>query len=287
MVLQSDNLALYFDMKLKQIKICVISALLFCLSGCGNKAEQELLKEVPAVIEQATASYEAYYKALLHAGELGYVPEEEVKHAQELTMIAYRKAEKLRNQYGESDLAAIPEGRKMLSESRYTAMLYYSKLRAECYKLANLGIISLSTEDPTHTWGFFIVNMREPAKHEDTIERVCEFWGEMDTCFEKIALLLNEVNSAESAAAKYDEVERLYEKTKMLQGVIYEYSLDDPDWKSSDRALRSYERLVDRLKNDLIPAEQRLEEADYYGIQKYRDITIIDRPDNIPVNIED
>lgn len=284
----SGNLAGCFNMKIKQIKICVVSALLFCLSGCGDRAEQELLKEVPAVIEQATASYEVYYKALVHAGELGYMPEDEVKEAQKLTMMAYQKAAKLREQYGESDLAAIPEGRKMLSESRYTAMLYYSKLRAECYKLMKLGIISLSSiEASTHTWGFFIVTMREPAKHEDTIERICEFWGEMDKCFEKIAALLNEVDSAESAAAKYDEVLSLYEKTKMLQGVLYEYTLDDPDWRNSDRVLRSHERLVDRIKNDLIPAEQRLKEADYYGIQAYRAITIIDREDNIPVNIGD
>ena len=268
----------------QRFKTYVALILFFSLSACGNDAEQELLKEVPAVIEQAKASYEAYYKALMHAGELGYLPEDEVKQAHELTMIAYRKGEKLGRQYGESNLSAIPEGRKMLSESRYTAMLYYSKLRTEYYKLQHRGIISV--KEP-FTWSFFIVNMREPAKHEDTIERLCEFWGEMDKCFEKIAALLNGVNSAESAAARYDEVASLYEKSNMLQGLIYEYSQEDPDWRSSDRVLKVYESLVDRIKNDLIPAEQRLKEADYYGIQKYRDITIIDRSYNIPINIGD
>ena len=38
---------------------------------------------------------------------------------------------------------------------------------------------------------------------------------------------------------------------------------------------KAHNRLVDRRKND------------HYGIQKYRDIMLIDRPNNMPINIEE
>ena len=273
-------------MKHKQIIIGIVIALLCSPIECKGNAEEELLKEVPAVIELAVASYKALDEVFTRMGELGDWPEDEVKRAQELAMAAYQKAKMLRSKYGESDLAAIPEGRRMLSESRYMAMMYYAKIREKVGELVKRGILTFTDSGPK-TWGFFIVTMSKQAKHADTIKRVCGFWEEMDQCFEKIVTLLNEVNNAESAAATYDEVLSLYEKTKTLQGIVYEYTEDDPDWGDSALIIRAYDRLLDRIKNELIPAEQRLKNADYYGIQKYRDITLIDRPNNMPINLEE
>ena len=58
-----------------------------------------------------------------------------------------------------------------------------------------------------------------------------------------------------------------------VSAYLQRHGANDAD-AAEGKQKKAHDRLVDRRKDD------------YYGIQKYRDITLIDRPNNMPINIE-